>query len=385
MAISNRIGPPVTGDDFYGRQKELSIALNDLSTRHSLLLSAPRRVGKSSLAMKIIEEEKAAGWKCVYIDLEGISTQNKFLSVLIDSLDTSGIFKLAATSIGSAIGEIARSIKSIGSFKIDFATLCPEKDLYYLLSEAIDHNEDTLIVIDELPLFLSIISREEGDDFQVRFLLNWFRSLRQVPNTKVRWIFCGSVGLANFTSMRNLSSTINDLKDLEIGEMSDEEATGLVSALATSSNLNLTEECINHIILGLQWNLPYFIQLIINSLKQSTPNIISFDDIDAVIDDMSRSRHLSSWAERMSEYGEYEDIAMEILKIMSSIPNGLTKQQLIPIISENFSHLKPSMLDTKLSKTLGMLEHDGYIIRKGPVRLFRSPLIRKWWFNNFVE
>ena len=41
MAISNKVGPPVTGDDFYGRVEELSRAHVYLDSNHSLVLSAP--------------------------------------------------------------------------------------------------------------------------------------------------------------------------------------------------------------------------------------------------------------------------------------------------------------------------------------------------------
>ena len=69
MCISNKIGPPVEGDDFFGREKEIHKANRLLDSSHSLLLSAPRRIGKSSLAKRLIEEKKNHGWKCVYIDL----------------------------------------------------------------------------------------------------------------------------------------------------------------------------------------------------------------------------------------------------------------------------------------------------------------------------
>lgn len=41
MCISNKIGPPVEGDDFFGREKEIQKANKLLDSSHSLLLSAP--------------------------------------------------------------------------------------------------------------------------------------------------------------------------------------------------------------------------------------------------------------------------------------------------------------------------------------------------------
>ena len=78
MCISNKIGPPVEGEDFFGREKEIRKANRLLDSNHSLLLSAPRRIGKSSLAKRLIKEKKQQGWKCVYIDLEETTTEGDF-------------------------------------------------------------------------------------------------------------------------------------------------------------------------------------------------------------------------------------------------------------------------------------------------------------------
>lgn len=385
MAISNRIGPPVVGDDFYGRVQELAQAHKDIESGHSLLLSAPRRIGKSSIAIKLIQEKKAQGWKCVYIDLEGINSKEEFLTKLIENLRDSGIVGKAAKAVGSGIEDLLRSIKGIGPVKVDLSHVGTGQNPYQILSNTIDHNSDTLIVIDELALFLGILSQTDGNDDEVRFLLNWFRSLRQITDTKVRWVFCGSVGLTNFTSMRNLSMTINDLKDLEIGEMTDAEATGLVKALAEVSGLTFPQEVIEHLLEELKWNIPYFIQLIVNILIGKNNKCVTDKDIDDALESLVHSRHLSTWSERLAEYKQYENAARSILNILSAVPEGMTKKQILPIIMGELG-LEPSiMTDTMLSQVLGMLEHDGYLLRQGPVRSFRSPLVRKWWNFNFVE
>ena len=91
MCISNKIGPPVEGEDFFGREKEIRKANKLLDSNHSLLLSAPRRIGKSSLAKRLIEEKKRQGWKCVYIDLEETTTEEGFLRLVIEAFKENGI------------------------------------------------------------------------------------------------------------------------------------------------------------------------------------------------------------------------------------------------------------------------------------------------------
>ena len=185
--------------------------------------------------------------------------------------------------------------------------------------------------------------------------------------------------------MRNLSITINDLKDLEIGEMTDLEASGLIKALAEASGLNFPQDGINHLLKELKWNIPYFIQLIVNILTSKGINDVTINDIDSALDSLVESRHLSTWSERLTEYKQYEKAARSILNILSGIPDGMTKKQILPIVIGELG-LEPSITtDTMLSQVLNMLEHDGYLLRQGPVRSFRSPLVRKWWYFNFVE
>lgn len=93
MCISNKIGPPVEGDDFFGRGKEIRNANRLLDRNHSLLLSAPRRIGKSSLAKRLIEEKQNQGWKCVYIDLEETTTEDGFLRLVVEAFKKNGIWK----------------------------------------------------------------------------------------------------------------------------------------------------------------------------------------------------------------------------------------------------------------------------------------------------
>lgn len=52
--MKNITGSPVEGDNFFGRTKELEFAWEQLQNGNSLILAAPRRVGKSSFAKKLI-------------------------------------------------------------------------------------------------------------------------------------------------------------------------------------------------------------------------------------------------------------------------------------------------------------------------------------------
>lgn len=309
------------------------------------------------------------------------------MQILINKFEISGIWTEAIGVAGGIVNRIFEGVKGIGPVKFDFSHPEKSENLYTTLSEVIDHTKDTLIVIDELTLFLSTMDRNPGTLQEAGFFLNWFRSLRQVSGSKIRWIFCGSIGLHNFTRIRNLSMTINDLVTFDFDALSEQEARGLVKALADSEDIAVSDKTIEAFLEKLEWHIPYFIQLIFTNIKNNlgVNKTITSEMIDASIEGLAHTEELSTWSERLSEYNEHEEGARLILKRLSQSGEGLSKSQLKAIIAQ-YSGDNPIKADDKLSSILNLLEHDGYIIRnKNGVRRFRSPLLRKWWYYKFVE
>lgn len=387
MAITNKVGPPVTGEDFFGRTQELARAHKYLDTNHSLALSAPRRIGKSSFAKRLLDEKSHIGWNCAYIDLEGVRTRDEFLQILIDQFDKSGIWTEAAHTAGGLLSRVLEGIKGIGPLKVDFSRSESSENLYTTLSEIIDHNHDTLVVIDELTLFLSILDRIDTTHHEAEFFLNWFRSLRQVTDSKIRWVFCGSVGLHNFTRSRNLSMTINDLVPFDFDALSPKEARGLVAALAEAEHISFSDKMISHLLERIEWPIPYFIQLIFTYVKDNPNSVqgVTKKIIDSAFDLVAHGEDFSTWSERLAEYNGQEDGARLLLKELCRQPQGLSRDQLLAML---IHHTDATSLkaDQDLSLILNMIEHDGYVIRCNEgVRRFRSPLLRQWWYYKFVE
>ncbi len=387
MCISNKIGPPVEGEDFFGREKEIRKANRLLDSNHSLLLSAPRRIGKSSLAKRLIEEKKQQGWKCVYIDLEETTTEEGFLRLVIEAFKENGIWKQLAEGMSKGLVSVLDRIEkiSLGPVDLNIGKREEQEDLYKNLKELIKHDEDTFIVVDELTLFLSILNKSENGAEKVAFILNWLRSLRQVSKTNVRWLFCGSVGLRNFTSAMNLGYTINDLMEFGLGELTREEAEGLLSGLCKSEDMEMSEELINYTLDKLHWNIPYFIQVIFSKLAEEYENEVTKESIDIAYDKLCSENYLSTWSERLSEYREFEVPARRILKSLSTQPAGMERDAMLNILMTGQDASKVEEIDYLLSKVLEMLENDGYILKMDSIRAFRSPLLRDYWFNKFVQ
>ena len=190
--MRNRIGPPVEGTDFVGKTRELAFAWELIEDGNSLLLAAPRRVGKTSFAKKLIEKANSKNWRTLELNLEGSKTEQAFITTFINALKETTWWKNISNTVTKKIESLIDKIEisvEIDSIKANIAWKSQKIKIFKELETLFDHSEDTLIFIDELGVLLN--KYEEQKDIQgAEYLLNWFRSIRQISKTKIRWIFC---------------------------------------------------------------------------------------------------------------------------------------------------------------------------------------------------
>ena len=392
MSINNITGSPVEGEDFFGREKELAFAWNHIKKGNSIILSAPRRVGKSSFAKRILSIAKEANWNTLEIDLEEIKSEEGFVKLFVDKLENESWWKKTLTIAGNKIDQILQSIKpslEFGEAKASFEWKAQKADIYEKLKSLLDHKEETLIMVDEVTVLLNSFIKTDAENgvTDVEFFLNWLRSFRQITGTKIRWIFCSSIGIDNFTNIYNLSYTLNDVNSLPIGEYTPKKAKEFVKALALSDNIEFSDEHIDYILGKLGWNLPYFIQIYfskINQLIKIYDKNIDNETFDQAYTNLINEKELNTWGERIKEYNELEQYARLLLTNLSKVKEGESRNNL-----QNMLYLKindEEKTKTILNKLLYMLKNDGYIMDNLEARYtFRSPLLRDFWFNRFAK
>jgi len=380
--ISIRTGPPVEGSDFYGRETELQYAWKyHVLKGVSLLLSAPRRVGKSSFSKKMLKLAEENGWKTLYLDLQGISTENEFVKLFKKELKSERWWNKA----GNTILKLFDSIEEleVAGKKVTINSNVWRNDTYAKIKQLIESAEEIVIVIDELTIYLNHLLTQEKGIEKVDFFLEWLRNLRQT--TKVCWILCSSVGIENFASMHQLSKHLNDIHPFPIGAFSEYEAKDFISRLDVDENVQFTKDHIQYILDKLIWHLPFFIQILvekINFLICVEGKKLSNDAIDEAYSYLVSESHFNTWDERLKEYREFENNARKILKLCA-LPNGRSREELLT----NLSAKKGNIDETEiiLSKLLGMLKNDGYLAEHNGKYIFRSPLLRDFWYNRFIK
>jgi len=82
--IHNRVGSPVTGDDFFNRKEFVRQVSDKLREGNHVLLAAPRRFGKTSIMYRLMQQPQ---WEyhVVHVDLEGLNHPADLVARLLES------------------------------------------------------------------------------------------------------------------------------------------------------------------------------------------------------------------------------------------------------------------------------------------------------------
>jgi len=385
--IKNLVGPPVRGNDFVGRKQELAAAEKSIIDGNSLLLSSPRRVGKSSFAHYIVDDlSKRCGWDGLYIDLQGLRYENNLADLLISHFSTIPLNKPFVLQVEKYIDKGLEifskvSVKDVGAeFNVNAS-----KPLNLAEKHISATRNKCVVVLDEVAVFLEELTKQCGVN-RTELILNWLRKMRLGNSERISWIYCSSVSIQSFCSKYNLSHTINDLQSVNLGELCLEEATELLYQLDEKTKYFKPGQ-IDFILDRIGFKLPFFVQLFYSkyslmygSFKGNTIE----ERTEQVLDSLEKEQFLDSWSERLEGYGDNQRVARILLNYISQPCSKTDRDTLMSVISSACS--QQDELSLRLSIVKQMLERDGYIIptEEGGI-IFRSPIIRDYWFKKFVR
>jgi len=402
--MRNIAGNPVSGKDFYGRTGELQRLRRMILNGNHVLLKAPRRVGKSSLMTELARKLQNEGWCVVKADVQGCDDEASFLQTLYDAVKDSG----ARIPPGHRVGELIRSFRRfIRGIKLTAGpasvTVADREEadweeaagsLKSLIPRLADGDQQVLVTLDELPIFLGKLLKRDDGAGRVRRVLDWLRSICQGCGSDVPWILCGSIGLDTFVEKQGLEGTINVLTHFELGAFSDEDARGLLEELAEDEATVsiLPDDVIATIIERIGWPVPYYLQLMFHELKNlpqegrsdqfPTPN-----DVEAAFQAATGASSMGHWVSRMDDLlsPDAASRARRMLTDLCRCPDGMTRQELLMRRVADASQADPDTLELQLGELLRFLEDDGYLIRDGDRWTFRSFLLREYWNRRFGE
>ncbi len=392
--MRSRVGPPVEDENFYDRERELRRLLEALEGHH-VLMSAPRRVGKTSLIRKAAKEWTAKGDRAIQLSGEGVDTEPGLLQRIASQIERPATWTDRVGKLLKKSSQLVGRVQKIAGVELAAAA---EKTWQEVWSEEIvpvlaKVQRPVLIVIDELPvLVLRLLDEKRGGSrARAESFLGWFRAARLGEHgepTGLRWLLAGSVGLRTVVQRHDLSNTVNDLHVERLGAFPPAVADAFLQELADAYKCDLDDPTRKAVLEAVGWPIPFYLQLMFQHLRyrmEDTGRPADPAMVDAVFDELVRNEaSLHSWVERLRvELGAVDaDHAIALLDRCAQDPDGARRDALRQIL---FPRVADEAERARLFKfLLGTLENDGYLVRDGERERFRSPLLRAFWLDRLA-
>ncbi len=388
MSINTVVGQVARGDDFFERPKIISELWRQIESGSSILITAPRRVGKTSL-LAHFEDNPKDGFRLLYIITESVNSEKEFFrklySHIFQLLD--GIYKFSQGIKNLVSKNKVKEITKNG-IKLDGVELDYYEGLIKLFEILDLGGEKLIIMIDEFAETVENIIKDENETSAKRFLqLN--RELRHssILKGKIQFVYAGSIGLENVVSKINSSSTINDLYTFKLPAFNRTEAKELVyNQILKDSEIELLEEQFEYILKRIDWLIPFYIQLLLDEIYK----LILFEEeskiTNSVIDrafnnSIEHRNYFDPWLERLRKSYKKDDFNFVKTLLNNTSNNGV-------ITSPEIYDLATKYKITETYKTLiNTLTYDGYINNNENFQeyYFNSPLLKEWWNKNVAN
>jgi len=370
---------------FVGRKATTQQARRKLLAGTDLLLSDPRRMGKTYWMRYFCAT--TTDFTPVFVDYEGVSSTQEFLLRTVEALKhVSALADKARSWLSSLFDnfEITATTGPVG-MKKTFENSSPIK----LLTDVVMGLDDreagerrpVLICMDEVPLAIQTIAKM-GSPIEARTLLQQLRELRQSTRF-IRWIVAGSIGFHHV--LRECGTTVgvlNDLDNLPLGPLSHDDAVELTQRLFLGIGRTPDHSAIMRMVED-TGGIPYLIQKLASSIQFPfidipTTGTVTADIVDEVfeawIDDRDESKDVTHFLTRIEDYyGTDSPLAHEILRTVLTA-GSIPRDELVGKVSAS-DHVDQVIED---------LIADHYLIEKDAALTWRYPVIRHIYARRYA-
>ncbi len=386
--MKNVAGQPARGENFFQRPDLTEQFKQKILSGSSIVISAPRRVGKTSL-MYHLNDTGMEGYFFIYQITESVNTKNEYFKRLLHKIFDAEFLtswqkfsKKAFQTIkdrAARISEIGAGLKFDPDGKIDYY------QEFIATIKSLDLNGQRIVLmIDEFSQTIENIIIDESEQSAVRFL-QFNRELRQDPeiNQKIQFVYSGSIGLENIVNRLNAIHLINDLDSLKVPPLSTEESHLLMQALTQEKEITLDKSLRDYVLKKIEWYIPYYIQLAVQEIGNNVPTTtktgITKKNIDEAFARMLELRNsFEHWHTRLRKAfkGEEYTFAKSLLSLVSE--NETIQREEILNLAQKFN------VGDHYKEILNALTYDGYLNNNIDPRVYRfnSPLLKMWWWKN---
>lgn len=396
--ITNRVGAPVRGIDFYGRDAFIELVWEKLKAGN-VLLAAPRRFGKTSVMYRLIDEPRY-DYKLVHADLEHLIEPADLIALLVVQLARDD----SLAKIANSLSYFPRTLWS--RFRETFA----EVDLWKLkvklreklrtgwqeegeelFKRVADSQRTVVFILDEFPMMIDRMARSKDHREAAKTMLRWLRALRLSPQLQnVRFLIAGSIGIGHVLNELGEIAAINDFEQLKLDPFPPKVANALLDELAATHNVSLSQPTKRKMLELIGTPVPYFIQVIFSEIAKThaqdgepiTPRKVERVYHDKVLG-VDCKTYFDHYYGRLRDYYQpYEEKATKRMLRELAAVGGLARDacyQFYRIEVGNRADIE------EFNRLMTDLENDFYIRFNVDTRRyeFAAKLLRDWWLRHY--
>jgi hypothetical protein len=360
--------------------------------RHGVMMTAERRMGKTSVLTKM-RAQPPQGVTAFYWDLENIRSPEALVRE---------IFNKVSEDLGNSQkwqGKVQQLLKNwgLGGEKIAGVSL-PKPDLTWQqhlqgmvrdLSAQVADQERWLFLFDELPLAIDNIRQDKGASIAME-VLDTLRSIRQ-DYPQIRMVYTGSIGLhhvvAELRKQGYRNAPTNDLPPVEVEPLAEDDAWRLAQDLligekVATDDLAAVSQAISSAVDGNAFYIHHCVARlkgITQPIAPLAPKVIDVAQVEAMLQAAVRQYDvwdLGYFEKRIgSYYGDNAKLALLALDELAP-ESALTASDWWKRVSIQ----TPDLDKDVFRSTLNLLEQDHYICRNdGGAYKFRFSLVQRYW------
>lgn len=321
--------PPQPGSkcdprNFVGRGDVTERAERRLSRGTNLLLTDPRRMGKSSWITHFCATTKL--FSPVYIDYQGVRSCEEFLVRTAEALAReANIPGRARRALGAFFDNIGLEEVKVGpvAVKVGVRSMSATALLTNVVMSVNEHAVDrpVLVCMDEVPWAVRNISVDESAQAASE-LLQTLRTLRQNA-ANLRWLLCGSIGFHHVLRQSNATvGDINDLDKLKFGPLRGKEALELAHRLLLGARREPSLEAVSALAATCD-GIPFLMHKVASLIEENdSSGLVDAAEVERTFDDFVEDRDGSMAATHLLErldtnYGLNTDLARSLLDIVA--------------------------------------------------------------------
>ena len=399
----------VDGENFFDREAELEALEERVREGTHTLLTAQRRMGKTSLVRelqrRLAETEKFA---TVFVDLEAatdpadaiaeIGVQAKPVRAAWDRIMAG--FANLVRGAGDRVEEL-----SIADLKVKLragidAGNWPQRGdaIFAALAES---GRPVVLAIDELPILVNRLLKDETGRMtsqgkrEADAFLSWLRKVGQTHRDQVTLILSGSVGLEPLLEQAGLSAQANIFSPYDLEPWREETAVSCLEALAQSYEVVLGLDACRTMCRRLRCCIPHQVQMFFDKmhdhLRRAGRKDASLEDVEWVY--MREMQGVRGQVDLQHYEGRLQTvlgrtgytIALEILT--ATAVNGSIDSETVDRYHNYLATREAQEAEgaPTVDHVLHVLRHDGYLEPKDGGYRFVSGLLEDWWRGRYGQ